>query len=230
MYLHCSVGTECFFLQALQEQHWSIISLPSLPFLHASSCDRKTCEAGRQTAKLLSPGDKPPAPHAIFLWNPALSAKHVHPEYTKTINEHNASVYSFLLRNHSTDKPGHFYSLPFNWFEQLLYFSCYLCSRFHLFMFVAGVCCLFLIQWAYFDSYVHAISLQELQRDLQLCSWRWSNEQIHHWALITVIILKPGKCPCLLESDLSLTSLMSHASLQRSEPAALKFKGMSPFG
>lgn len=46
------------------------------------------------------------------------------------------------------------------------------------------------------------------------------NEQIHYWTLITVIILKPGKCPCLLESDLSLTFLTLHTSLQRSEQAA----------
>lgn len=52
-------------------------------------------------------------------------------------------IYSFLLRNHSTDNSGHFYSLPFNLFEQLLYISGYLCSIFHLFRFAAGVCSFF---------------------------------------------------------------------------------------
>lgn len=77
------------------------------------------------------------------LWNPPLITKHVHPEYTKPSTNTMPLIYSFLLRNHSTDNSGHFYSLPFNLFEQLLYFFGYPCSIFHLFRFVAGVCCLF---------------------------------------------------------------------------------------
>lgn len=51
-------------------------------------------------------------------------------------------IYSFLLRNHSSDNSGRFYSLAINLFEQL-YISGYLCSVSPLFRFVAGVCCFF---------------------------------------------------------------------------------------